>query len=203
MQDARPDCRPLSEAELAVLALEGRSAAWDEIVRRHSHRVLLALLARGVRWDEAHDLVQEVWLRLVRQQRAGRLRSLSLPGLAIVQAGWLAREQDRTRRRRESILDGPDGTAAVAADGVDRDPQSDPEGETMRRERLDLIRRELAACPPRARQIFQAVYGAGGRSHAEVASALGISVQRVRQTVCEVRARVRAALRETESGGQS
>jgi len=203
VQDARPDCRPLSEAELAVLALEGRSAAWDEIVRRHSHRVLLALLARGVRWDEAHDLVQEVWLRLVRQQRAGRLRSLSLPGLAIVQAGWLAREQDRTRRRRESILDGPDGTAAVAADGVDHDPQSDPEGETMRRERLDLIRRELAACPPRARQIFQAVYGAGGRSHAEVASALGISVQRVRQTVCEVRARVRAALRETESGGQS
>ena len=104
MGKGRRDCRRLSEAEIAARALEGQSSAWDEIVRRHSHRVLLALLARGVPWDTAHDLVQEVWLRLVRQQRAGRLQSLALPGLAIAQAGWLAREEGRTRRRHETIM---------------------------------------------------------------------------------------------------
>src|SRR5262249_3277692 len=173
----RQDCRWLSEARIAALALEGQSSAWDEIVRRHSHRVLLALLARGVPSDAAQDLVQEVWLRLVRQQRAGRLQSLVLPGLAIAQAGWLAREEGRTKRRREAIMS---GTAADDVDEVDHDPGADPEEQAIKRERLDRIRKELEACPPRARQIFQEVYGPGGRSHAEVARALGLSVQRVR-----------------------
>ena len=203
MKEGRPGCRLLSEAELAALALEGRSQAWDEIVRRHSHRVLLALLARGVPWDAAHDLVQEVWLRLVRQQRAGRLRCLVLPGLAIAQAGWLAREAGRTQKRRETLLSGVAGGAIAVVDDVDHDPAADPEEQAIRGERLDHIRRELAACPPRARQIFQAVYGPGGRSHADVARDLGLSVQRVRQALCEVRARVRTALREAESGDSS
>ena len=199
MAKGRRDCRWLSEAEIAARALEGQSSAWDEIVRRHSHRVLLALLARGVPWDTAHDLVQEVWLRLVRQQRAGRLQSLALPGLAIAQAGWLALEEGRTRRRHETIMS---GRAAVegTVDDVDHDPGVDPEEQAIRRDRLDRIRRELEVCPPRARQIFLAVYGPEGRSHAEAARDLGLSVQRVRQAVCEVRARVRTALREAESG---
>ena len=199
MGKGRQDCRRLSEAEIAARALEGQSSAWDEIVRRHSHRVLLALLARGVSWDAAHDLVQEVWLRLVRQQRAGRLQSLSLPGLAIAQAGWLAREAGRTKRRHETIMSGR-AAAAVTVDDVDHDPEADPEEQAIRRERLDRIREELEVCPPRARQIFLAVYGPEGRSHAEAARDFGLSVQRVRQAVCEVRARVRTALRETESG---
>src|SRR5262249_60251758 len=83
---------------------EGHSAAWDEIARRYSHRVRLALLARGVPLEAAQDLVQEVWLRLIRQQRAGRLQSLTLPGLAVAQAGWCAREEGRTKTRREAVL---------------------------------------------------------------------------------------------------
>src|SRR5262249_30906113 len=146
----RQDCRGLSEARIAALALEGQSSAWDEIVRRHSHRVLLALLARRVPWDEAQDLVQEVWVRLMRQQRAGRLQSLVMPGLAIAQAGWLAREEARTKRRREAIMS---GTAAADVDEVDHDPGADPEEQAIKRERLDRIRRELEACPPRARQV--------------------------------------------------
>jgi RNA polymerase sigma-70 factor (ECF subfamily) len=196
--NGRLDCRRLSEAELAAHALGGSSPAWDEIVRRHSHRVLLALLARGVPWDGAHDLVQEVWMRLVHQQRAGRLRSLTLPGLAIAQAGWLAREEARTRKRRETIMGDQAGAAAgECVDDLDHGTV-EPEERAAQRERLELVRRELGTCPPRSRQIFQAVYGAGGRSHAEVAHELGISVQRVRQAVYEVRARMRAALKQQE-----
>lgn len=194
-------CQQLSETELAARALAGSSPAWDEIVRRHSHRVLLMLLARKVPWDAAHDLVQEVWLRLVRQQREGRLKSLTLPGLAIAQAEWLAREEDRTRRRRERIAEAR--VAGLSDDPVDTGQEADLEERAERRERMDLVRRQLASCPPRARQIFQAVYGAGGRSHAEVARQLGISVQRVRQAVCEVRSRIRVALKEKESGGET
>jgi len=90
--------------------------------------------------------------------------------------------------------------AAAGVDDVDHDPGADPVEQAIGRERLDRIRKELEACPPRARQIFLAVYEPGGRSHAEVARDLGLSVQRVRQTLCEVRARVRIALGETASG---
>jgi len=196
VEKGRQDCRGLSEARVAALALEGHAAAWDEIVRRHSHRVLLALLARGVPLDAAQDLVQEVWLRLMRQQRAGRLQSLTLPGLAVAQAGWLAREEIRTKVRRETIL----SSAGDGYDEVDDDTEANPEERAIRRERLDRIREVLDGCPPRARQVFLAVYGPDGRGHAEVARDLGISLQRVRQTLCEVRARVRGALAESESG---
>src|ERR1044072_8251318 len=69
VEKGRPGCRGLSEARVAALALEGHSTAWDEIVRRHSHRVRLALLARGVPLEAAQDLVQEVWLGFILQKR--------------------------------------------------------------------------------------------------------------------------------------
>jgi RNA polymerase sigma factor (sigma-70 family) len=121
-----------------------------------------------------------------------------LPGLAIAQAGWLAREEARTRKRRETIMGDQAGAAAgECVDDLDHGTV-EPEERAAQRERLELVRRELGTCPPRSRQIFQAVYGAGGRSHAEVAHELGISVQRVRQAVYEVRARMRAALKQQE-----
>jgi RNA polymerase sigma-70 factor (ECF subfamily) len=85
-------------------------------------------------------------------------------------------------------------------DDMDDDPGANPEEQAIRRERLDRIRKVLDGCPPRARQIFLAVYGPEARGHAEVARDLGISVQRVRQTLCEVRARVRITVAESESG---
>src|SRR6185295_12899033 len=116
--------------------------------------------------------------------------------------GWLAREEGRTRRRHETIMSDR-AAVEVTVDDVDHDPGVDPEEQAIRRERLDRIREVLEVCPPRARQIFLAVYGPEGRSHAEVSREFGLSVQRVRQAVCEVRARVRTALGQTESGDES
>jgi RNA polymerase sigma-70 factor (ECF subfamily) len=183
---------------MAARALEGQSAAWNEIVRRHSHRVRLHLIALGVPWDAAEDLVQEVWVRLVEQQRAGRLLTLDLPGLAIAQAQWLALETRRTWARRAAIV------PIVAATGLEAevaDPHNgnDPAARAEQDEYARRVRVALAACPPRMRQVILAVYGGEPRTHAEVARLLGLSVQRVRQTVCEARARIRRALAEQET----
>lgn len=193
----------MSDADLAALALAGEPPAWDEIVRRHSRRVVVALLAQGVALDHAEDLAQEAWLRLVQQQRAGRLRTLELPGLAIAQAGWLARESTRSRIRREAIAGRPLPLGADAGDVEDTDPNANPEGQAILCERWDVVRDALARCPPRAQQVFSAVYGPGAPSHAQVAHDLGLSVQRVRHILCEVRARIRIALNEMERGDES
>jgi RNA polymerase sigma factor (sigma-70 family) len=183
---------------LAARALDGVPAAWDEAARRYSHRVRVALVARGTGWDEAEDLVQETWVRLIRQQQAGRLCSLVLPGLAIAQAGWLAREAQRTHARRESIAGMVHETPAAIEAVVDASPEGDPETTVVRAERLQLIERELAKSPARARDVFRAVYGPEARTHAQVAKVFGLSTQRVAQVACEVRARIRRALAHVE-----
>ena len=198
MELQRRDWGRLRADELATWALAGRTEAWDEITRRYSHRVVVSLLARGMRLDVAEDLTQEVWMRLVQQQRAGRLRVLRLPGLAIAQAGWLAKEANRTSARRSAIAGTQVSLQAEPRAFEVVDPAMDPEQRAAHRERMETIEKELRRCPRRAQQIFRAVYGPDARAHADLARDLGMSVQRLRQTLCEVRARLRRALDELE-----
>jgi RNA polymerase sigma factor (sigma-70 family) len=184
--------------ELAALALKGCAPAWSELARRHTHRVIVALLARGLPIEMAEDLAQEAWVRLIERQRAGRLEELRLPGLAIAQAGWLAMEAIRTERRRDSLAGGSLPLDAGGAEPRLSDPASDPARQTFQRERMEAVQRELRACPERAQQVFLAVYGPRARRHADVARDLGLSLQRVRQILCEVRARMRRRLEELE-----
>jgi RNA polymerase sigma-70 factor (ECF subfamily) len=130
-------------------------------------------------------------MRLIHKQRSGRLSSLRLPGLALAQAQWLALEAARTRQRRALLYDEP-------LRRNEADPAVDPENWTLQRERMRGIQRELARCPARAQQVFYAVYGPEPRGHAEVAREMGLSLQRVRQILCEVRARLRSKLRWLE-----
>ena len=171
-------------------ALAGDEAAWDELFRRHNRRVVLALLARRVRPDAARDLAQEAWIRLIEQQRRGRLREIALPGLAVTQAMFLARDRARrgdARYQHVSFEDAPDARGSV-----------DPERALLARDRLARAREVLATFGVSHRRVFGAMYGGAGRSASEVASTTGLSVQRVRQIVCEVRKKLRAAMEEHE-----
>jgi RNA polymerase sigma-70 factor (ECF subfamily) len=176
----------LSEAELRARAQRGDRDAWGALIARHDHRVVLALVARGVRIDEAREFAHRAWIRLIEQQRAGRLAQLELPGLAIRQAGFLA--LDEARRRAAAGQSHPDAGAALL------DPDATAEDRLIHREALQRARDELSRCSPQARRLFELIYANPGMPHAEVARTLGLSVQRVRQSLCELRARLRAAI---------
>lgn len=171
-----------------VRALHGEREGWATLIDRHSHTVLLSLLAKGVPPERARELVQETWLRLIERQRAGRLAKLTLPGLAIVQAGFLAAtDWRRAGVRREA----PPAAAEAAPERAD--------DLLIRREELERVRRALAACSPGARRVFEHVYANPHRRYADLAAELGLSVQRVKQIVCEVRKTLRRALLEGDS----
>jgi len=55
-------------------------------VATHDRRVLLLLLAMGLRLDQAKEVAQATWLRLMEQERAGKLERFDFPGLALKQA---------------------------------------------------------------------------------------------------------------------
>src|SRR4051812_48335576 len=59
----------MEERSLCEDALRGDVAAWNALVQKHNHRVVVSLLARGIRIDRAKDIAQDAWIRLIEQQR--------------------------------------------------------------------------------------------------------------------------------------
>jgi RNA polymerase sigma factor (sigma-70 family) len=171
------------EEDLLQRAVSGDRAAWQDLIARHNHKVIVSLLARGVLLERARDIAQETWTRLIANQQAGRLRSLTLPGLAIVQAGYLAASEWR-RRGRE--LPAPPAALATA----------DPESQLLGREALTRLTAALGDCPPSARRVFELCYQQPELGYEQVALEVGLSTQRVKQIVCEVRKRLRLVLEE-------
>jgi RNA polymerase sigma-70 factor (ECF subfamily) len=185
----------VDEKALCTRALGGDEDAWNALVTKHDHRVVVSLLARGVRLDRAKDIAQEAWIRLVEQQRAGRLSHLVLPGLAIAQAAFLSLEAARRDVRGEALLP----LVPLEADGVRLatdlvDPAADAETRLLTSERIARAEKVLGGFAPNAREVFRLAYGGEGLSHAEVARRVGLSLQRVRQILCEVRKELKLAL---------
>jgi RNA polymerase sigma-70 factor (ECF subfamily) len=173
------------DRSLCERALRGDISAWNVLVQKHNHRVVVSLLARGVRIDRAKDIAQDAWIRLIEQQREGKLAHLQLPGLAVTQAGFLAMEAARRAKRTEPVDAAPEDVI---------DPSADAEMRMLTEERLAKAEQILSRCSPNARSVFRLVYGGEGLDHAQVAERLGLSLQRVRQIVCEVRKLLRGAV---------
>jgi RNA polymerase sigma-70 factor (ECF subfamily) len=188
---------PVSEEDLTRGALAGDNDCWSALIARHNHKVVVALLAHSVPLEQAKELAQETWLRLLQQQRAARLSELKLPGLAIVQARFLA----ASARRR--------GTKPAAAGHVDDESSAEPpvlatdplalaDEQLISHQQLHRVVSALQSCPPTARRVFQMVYENPELAYAEVAERLDLSTQRVKQIVCEVRKQLRAVLEDGE-----
>jgi RNA polymerase sigma factor (sigma-70 family) len=182
------------EEALSRRALAGERAAWDALITRHQRRVVVSLLAKGLRVDRARELAQETWARLIQQQQRGQLTELRLPALALTQAAFLASD-DARRARRESV----DGTLEDLPERHQPvDPAQSAEKRLLSEEQLARARDALARVSPGARDVFLLACDGQGLPHAEVASRVGLSVQRVRQILCEVRKKLRTALEEEQ-----
>jgi RNA polymerase sigma factor (sigma-70 family) len=165
---------------------------WDELMRRHGRRVVVALVSRGIPLERAKELAQDAWMRVIDRHRAGLIPELSLPGLIITQASFLARD-DLRREGRRARLDEPRQQAAS-------DVALDLEQQLDARQQLRVVRSVLDRASPNARRVFTLLYGERAMSPTEVADELGLSVQRVRQIVCELRKRMRSELTDSDSG---
>jgi RNA polymerase sigma factor (sigma-70 family) len=157
---------------------------WDDAIRRHDRRVYLSVLALGLTPDRAREVVQATWMRLIEQHAAGALAELDFPGLAIRQARFLALNELQRRKVEKRVL------AAVP----DAAPQPDVDRVVASREQMERVLDALATCSPTAKQIFRLVYATPGGNCATAAQAVGLSLQRVRQILCETRNHIRKTL---------
>lgn len=166
------------------------SERWARAIAEHQHRVVMSLVALGLSLDRASDVANEAWARLMAKDRDGALTDLRLPGLAIVQARYLALDERRREALRLRHQQQAAGEAAVAL--VDAEP--DPEERLLTRQQAHRALEAVSAAPVSAQRLMRLLYGQPAMAHAEAARALGLSVQRVRQILCELRKQVRAAL---------
>lgn len=162
-------------------ALRGERTAWSSLITKYERRVVLSLIAAGVPAPQAREFANDAWLRLMQQAAAGRLEYLQLPGLVVRQALFLARAAVRRPTAATAPLE------AIA---------SSQEEVYFARERLERARARVETLPASARSIFLLLYGEPQLSHAEVAARVGLSLQRVRQILCEVRKTLRDELDE-------
>jgi RNA polymerase sigma-70 factor (ECF subfamily) len=162
---------------------------WARAIATHQHRVVLSLVGVGFSFERASDLANEAWARLIEKDRAGLLGEVKLPGLVIVQARYLAWDE----RRREALQVRRSEAAGPGEELlVDRNP--DPEQRLLTRQQAQQALAAVASAPVSAQRLFQLLYTEPALPHARAAQVLGLSVQRVRQLLCELRKRVRAAI---------
>jgi DNA-directed RNA polymerase specialized sigma24 family protein len=159
---------------------------WSSSVRAHNPRVVASVLALSVPIDQAEELASQAWARLIEQHEAGALADIKLPGLAIKQARFLALSWLKGRHRESGLSD------TVAAD--ESGDGADPERLLIARREVEMALRVIAGCSRSAQAVFHHLYDDPPPPHEVVAERVGLSVQRVRQILCEVRKKIRAAL---------
>ena len=160
---------------------------WDDAIRRHGHRVYVSVLALGLTPDRAKEIVQATWTRLMEQHAAGTLVELDFPGLAIRQARFLALNELQRRKTEMRVLSAVPEAA----------PEPGIEHVVANRQQIDRMLTALATCSPTAKTVFRLVYATPGGTCASAAREVGLSLQRVRQILCETRTHIRRALEAT------
>jgi len=187
--------------ELERMALEQMAREEDqrisEVVKRERSRLLNFIRRRVPDPEEAEDVLQEVWYRLVEANR------LLMPIEHIT--GWLfqvARNRitDLFRKKQpenfsEIAIPDENGEEAPFEDLLPS-PDAGPEAAYVRKRMLDEMQRALAELPKEQRDVFVA-HEFEGRSFKELAAESGLNVNtllaRKRYAVLHLRERLRRA----------
>jgi len=180
----------MSDGELVRLTLAGRTAAYEELVRRWAPRVLALCHARVGDGTAAEDLAQETLLRgfrglstLVEPAKFGSW----LCGIAVRTClDWLKSKQ-RSQKRFADL--GDDGQADGFVDGrASAGPAS-----VERRDELSRLMSEVESLPLEYREVLMLFYYED-LSYRDIAALLGVSPATVNARLTKARTMLRERL---------
>lgn len=155
-------------SELAAMvngAAAGNRQAWDTLVERYAPLIWSVVRTARLTTDEAAEVTQIVWLRVVEQ--VGNLREpTQLPA-------WLAQ-----LARREALRAVRQRALSVDLDTVEETADADPRPDEVVEidDRNARILRAVRQLPPRCRTVFTLLMTDPSPSYAEMSAALGMPV---------------------------
>ena len=168
-------------ASLVRSAADGDAVAWNSLVEQFSPHLWSVVRGYRLTEEEAADVLQQTWLRLI--EYLGHIEDPARLG------AWLAttarRETLRVIRGR-SVPTGPDDLPDI--DGHDRSP----EDALLASERDQALRHAIGQLPVRCQKLLALLYSEPSPSYAEIAAAVGAPIGSIGPT----RARCLQRLRE-------
>lgn len=179
----------MADGELVRRARAGQTAAYEELVRRWSGRILGLCHARVGRPDVAEDLAQEALLR--------GYRALATLADADKFGPWLA--GIATRVCLDWLKAKERTTVPFSALGVDRQPDNlpsrrDPQGdEAERAEETAELLAEVEALPADLREVLKLYYYADV-TYQDLSDLLGVSCATINARLTKARALLRERL---------
>ena len=176
-----------SDEDVVLQVLDGDTAMFELLMRRHNERIYRA--ARAITRDEreAEDVMQQAYVNAyfnLRQFQGRAQFATWLTRIAVNEA--LARVR---RRGRYETLD--DESAKVESMPVSESP--DPERQAFATELRDLLEWAIDELPDGAREVF-VLRDVEGLSTAETAASLDVSEDVVKTRLSRARAALRSAL---------
>jgi RNA polymerase sigma-70 factor, ECF subfamily len=180
----------LSDEQVVADVLDGQTALFEVLMRRHNERLYRAARAIVRDESEAEDVMQQAYVNAYANLRQFNRRaqfSTWLTRIAINES--LARVR-RKQRYQPFDEDRPDVEAFMK-----RDIPLDPEREAASGELRVLLESAIDRLPDGAREVF-VLRDVEGMSTADVGSALGISDDAVKTRLSRARAALRDELME-------
>lgn len=171
---------------LVAAAVAGDLAAWQELVARYTPLLLSVVRRHRLQDDDAEDVVQTVWLRLV--EHLGELREpAALPGWILTTT---RNECLRTIRARRMVPSSdPFRHRSAAGTGV---VEETLDTTLLDAERHDALLAAMAELPERQRTLLALLIEDPPVPYEEVSARLGIPVGSIGPTRARALARVRA-----------
>jgi RNA polymerase sigma-70 factor (ECF subfamily) len=196
---ARGEARAGLEEQFIERLRAGEAAAFNRLVEERSGDIYALLFRLTEDREEARDLTQETFLQAFRhlaQFRGDSDLRTWLYRIAVNQARNRWRWWRRRRRDVTVSLDAPDGggeDAPLLASRIGDPAASDPEQETLSRERERTLLRALNTLSRSYREVV-VLRDIEGLSYEEVAQALEISVGTVKSRLSRGRTELRKRL---------
>ena len=181
----------LSDEQVVALVLEGQTALFEVLMRRHNERIYRA--ARAILRDEreSEDVMQQAYVNAYAHLRQFDRRaqfSTWLTRIAVNEAISRAR-----KRGRYQSLDEDAPGASEPSMSTQQPP--DPERQAFTRELSTLLEAAVDTLPDGHREVF-VLRDVEGLSTADAAESLGVSVDVVKTRLSRARAALRRQLFE-------
>jgi len=153
---------------LVTRARNGDRDAWDALVERYAPLVHSICRRYRLGPDDAEDVSQDVWLRLV--DHLGNLRDpAALPG-------WLATTTQRECGRALRAARSPCAVCVPDAENIPDSQSGTAEQELLIAERHAALREAFTDLPPRWQQLLALLIQDPPVSYAQISATLGIPI---------------------------
>jgi RNA polymerase sigma-70 factor (ECF subfamily) len=180
-----------SDGHLMQAYAKGDARAFETLYDRHALPVWRFVLRSVQQPELADELVQEVWLTVVREAARYEVRARFRTWLFTLAHH---RVVDHWRRHRpHTSLDASTEEGASLADTLAAESGFGPERRLDSREQAQTLLDALAALPPLQREAFL-LQAEGGLSVAEIAATTGVSTETAKSRLRYARARLRETL---------